>query len=98
MGVAGPVGSGKTALVDQLSKRLWPEVNLAVVTNDNGPRPRGPGAIKLSLLVGAASRLHEAGNLVDHRWISQRCHVTEGPILRHVTQQATHDLARACLG
>ncbi len=34
VGVAGPVGSGKTALVDQLSKRLWPEVNLAVVTND----------------------------------------------------------------
>jgi len=28
------VGSGKTALVDCLSKRLWPSVNLAVVTND----------------------------------------------------------------
>ncbi|HEY2018703.1 MAG TPA: urease accessory protein UreG, partial [Bryobacteraceae bacterium] len=27
-------GSGKTALVDQLSKRLWPQVNLGVVTND----------------------------------------------------------------
>jgi urease accessory protein len=34
VGVAGPVGSGKTALVDHLSKRLWPKVNLAVVTND----------------------------------------------------------------
>ncbi len=34
VGIAGPVGSGKTALVDQLSKRLWPTVNLAVVTND----------------------------------------------------------------
>src|SRR6202166_943513 len=34
VGIAGPVGSGKTALVDQLSKRLWPRVNLAVVTND----------------------------------------------------------------
>src|SRR3954470_13979600 len=34
VGVAGPVGSGKTALVDCLSKRLWPAVNLAVVTND----------------------------------------------------------------
>src|SRR5258708_38001127 len=34
VGIAGPVGSGKTALVDQLSKRLWPEYNLAVVTND----------------------------------------------------------------
>lgn len=34
VGVAGPVGSGKTALVDCLSKRFWPRVNLAVVTND----------------------------------------------------------------
>src|SRR5258706_5707702 len=34
VGIAGPVGSGKTALVDQFSKRLWPQVNLAVVTND----------------------------------------------------------------
>src|SRR2546423_662876 len=34
VGVAGPVGSGKTALVDALSKSLWPRINLAVVTND----------------------------------------------------------------
>jgi len=34
VGIAGPVGSGKTALVDCLSKRLWPAINLGVVTND----------------------------------------------------------------
>jgi urease accessory protein len=34
VGIAGPVGSGKTALVDSLSKRLWPRYSLAVVTND----------------------------------------------------------------
>ena len=34
MGIAGPVGSGKTALVDRLSQRLYPRYNLAVVTND----------------------------------------------------------------
>lgn len=34
VGIAGPVGSGKTMLVDKLSKRLWPRYNLAVVTND----------------------------------------------------------------
>ncbi len=34
MGVAGPVGSGKTALVDRLSRHLYPKYNLAVVTND----------------------------------------------------------------
>jgi urease accessory protein len=34
VGIAGPVGSGKTALVDCLSKRLYPRYHLAVVTND----------------------------------------------------------------
>jgi urease accessory protein len=34
VGVAGPVGSGKTALVDALCKRLRDELQLAVVTND----------------------------------------------------------------
>ncbi|HTP34529.1 MAG TPA: urease accessory protein UreG [Candidatus Acidoferrales bacterium] len=34
VGIAGPVGSGKTALVDQLTRALWPQVNLGVVTND----------------------------------------------------------------
>jgi urease accessory protein len=34
VGIAGPVGSGKTALVDRLCKHLWPRYNLAVVTND----------------------------------------------------------------
>ena len=34
VGIAGPVGSGKTALVDRLSKKLFPKLNLAVVTND----------------------------------------------------------------
>lgn len=34
VGVAGPVGSGKTALVDALCKSLRQEYNLAVVTND----------------------------------------------------------------
>jgi urease accessory protein len=34
VGVAGPVGSGKTALVDQLTRQLWPRISLAVVTND----------------------------------------------------------------
>src|ERR1700676_3991400 len=34
VGIAGPVGSGKTALVDRLSKKLFPKFSLAVVTND----------------------------------------------------------------
>ncbi|MCY4056060.1 MAG: urease accessory protein UreG [Cyanobacteria bacterium MAG CAR4_bin_6] len=34
VGVAGPVGSGKTALVDLLCKRLRQRLQMAVVTND----------------------------------------------------------------
>src|ERR1700726_2947306 len=34
IGVAGPVGSGKTALVHVLSQALWPQVSLAVITHD----------------------------------------------------------------
>ena len=34
LGVGGPVGSGKTALVDSLCKRMRHTFNLAVVTND----------------------------------------------------------------
>lgn len=34
LGICGPVGSGKTALVETLCRALWPEINLAVITND----------------------------------------------------------------
>jgi urease accessory protein len=34
LGVGGPVGSGKTALVERLCREFWPEFNLAVITND----------------------------------------------------------------
>jgi urease accessory protein len=34
VGIAGPVGSGKTALVEALCKALRDELNIAVVTND----------------------------------------------------------------
>jgi urease accessory protein len=34
IGIAGPVGSGKTALVDSLCRALSPRISVAVVTND----------------------------------------------------------------
>src|SRR5689334_11349486 len=34
LGVGGPVGSGKTALVERLCRTFWPAENLAVITND----------------------------------------------------------------
>jgi urease accessory protein len=34
LGVGGPVGSGKTALVERLCREFYPRINLAVITND----------------------------------------------------------------
>lgn len=34
IGVAGPVGSGKTALIERLSRKLAPDYSIAVITND----------------------------------------------------------------
>ena len=34
VGIAGPVGSGKTALIERLTRRLAQEYSLAVITND----------------------------------------------------------------
>ena len=34
IGIGGPVGSGKTALVERLCREFWPEFDLAVITND----------------------------------------------------------------
>ena len=34
IGVAGPVGSGKTALIERLSRAMFEEYSLAVITND----------------------------------------------------------------
>jgi urease accessory protein len=50
IGVAGPVGSGKTALVHVLSQALWPEVNLAVVTNDIYTREDAEFLIRMDVL------------------------------------------------
>lgn len=34
IGVAGPVGSGKTALIERLSRALYPQYSIGVITND----------------------------------------------------------------
>ena len=34
IGIGGPVGAGKTFLIEQIVKRLKDQVNIAVVTND----------------------------------------------------------------
>jgi urease accessory protein len=34
IGIAGPVGSGKTALIERLTRRLYPAYSIGVITND----------------------------------------------------------------
>jgi urease accessory protein len=34
MGIAGPVGSGKTALIERLTRNLYPTYSIGVITND----------------------------------------------------------------
>ncbi|HEX8341408.1 MAG TPA: urease accessory protein UreG [Tepidisphaeraceae bacterium] len=50
IGVGGPVGSGKTALLLQLCRRLRDRINLAVVTNDIFTREDGEFLIRQGAL------------------------------------------------
>jgi Ni2+-binding GTPase involved in maturation of urease and hydrogenase len=34
IGIAGPVGSGKTALIERLSRKMSEQYSIAVITND----------------------------------------------------------------
>lgn len=34
IGIGGPVGSGKTMLIEKLAKKLYPEIDLAAITDD----------------------------------------------------------------
>src|SRR4051794_3328851 len=61
VGIAGPVGSGKTALVDCLSKRLWPTYKLAVVTNDIYTREDAEFLLRAGTLPGERVKGVETG-------------------------------------
>ncbi|MGZ6388342.1 MAG: urease accessory protein UreG [Ktedonobacterales bacterium] len=61
VGIAGPVGSGKTALVDRLSRRLWPKYSLAVVTNDIYTKEDAEFLLRQGVLPGERVRGVETG-------------------------------------
>ncbi|HUL32715.1 MAG TPA: urease accessory protein UreG [Candidatus Eisenbacteria bacterium] len=61
VGIAGPVGSGKTALVDRLSKKLYPQRNLAVVTNDIYTKEDAEFLLRQGTLPGERVRGVETG-------------------------------------
>ncbi len=52
LGIAGPVGSGKTALVDSLCKRLRDRFSMAVVTNDIYTREDAEFLLRSGALTG----------------------------------------------
>ena len=61
VGVGGPVGSGKTALLDILCKRMRDDYNLAVVTNDIYTREDAEFLIRSEALEAARIRGVETG-------------------------------------
>ena len=61
VGVGGPVGSGKTALLDMLCKRMRDDYDLAVVTNDIYTREDAEFLIRSEALEAARIRGVETG-------------------------------------
>jgi urease accessory protein len=61
IGIAGPVGSGKTALVECLSRALAPTVSLGVVTNDIYTREDALFLLRREVLPEARVRGVETG-------------------------------------
>ena len=52
IGVAGPVGSGKTALIEALTRRMAEEYSIGVITNDIYTKEdtRGKGGVSVPVL------------------------------------------------
>ena len=68
LGVGGPVGSGKTALVDVLCKRMRRDYELGVVTNDIFTREDmeflvRSEALAADRIIGKSNAMHESKGL-----------------------------------
>src|SRR5258708_33091565 len=61
IGIGGPVGSGKTALVDRLCRDLRSEMEIAVVTNDIYTREDAEFLIRAGSLPAERIRAVETG-------------------------------------
>ena len=61
VGVGGPVGSGKTALMLQLCRKLWGKMNIAVVTNDIFTKEDGEFLVRHNALPAERIRAVETG-------------------------------------
>lgn len=72
IGVAGPVGSGKTALVDRLCRRLRDRLSVAAVTNDIYTREDAEFLIRVGALPAERVRGVETGGC-PHAAIREDC-------------------------
>src|SRR5882724_9452293 len=72
IGVAGPVGSGKTALVDRLSRRLGDRLSIAAVTNDIYTREDAEFLVRMGALPSERVRGVETGGC-PHAAIREDC-------------------------
>jgi urease accessory protein len=72
MGIAGPVGCGKTALIDRLSRRLRDRFSIAAVTNDIYTREDAEFLIRAGALPAERVRGVETGGC-PHAAIREDC-------------------------
>jgi urease accessory protein len=72
IGVAGPVGSGKTALVDRLSRRIGGRLSVAAVTNDIYTREDAEFLVRTGALPSERVRGVETGGC-PHAAIREDC-------------------------
>jgi urease accessory protein len=72
IGVAGPVGSGKTALVDRLSRQLSSRLSVAAVTNDIYTREDAEFLVRMGALPSERVRGVETGGC-PHAAIREDC-------------------------
>ena len=79
LGVAGPVGSGKTALVEALCRRLRDDLQLAVVTNDIYTQEDAQFLTRVGALDPARIRGVETGGC-PHTAIREDCSINRAAV------------------
>ena len=67
IGIAGPVGSGKTALIERLSRRMASEYSIGVITNDIYTREDAEFLIRQGTLPADRVRGVETGGCSTQR-------------------------------
>ena len=91
LGVAGPVGSGKTALVEALCRRMRDQLELAVVTNDIYTQEDAQFLTRVGALDKDRIRGVETGGC-PHTAIREDCSINRAAVTELETQFPSLDL------